>query len=94
MQRRRRKSVTNSCSEDADIENQPVYQHGGPNARAGNKNTTFERTVGENGIGEEDENGQQLVEFCSEHGMVITLFHHKDIHKYTWASPDNNTKIR
>ena len=64
------------------------------NAKVGSDNTTLERTMGRNGIGDRNENGQQLVEFCSENGMVITgtIFNHKDIHKYTWTSSDNNTQ--
>ena len=48
------------------------------NAKVGRDNTAFERTVGRNGMGDKDENGQ-LVEFCSNNGMVLTgtIFHHK-----------------
>lgn len=42
------------------------------------------------------DNGRRLVEFCTEEDLVIggTLFPHKDIHKYTWTSPDGRTRTQ
>ena len=63
------------------------------NAKVGSDNLTYESTMGKHGMGERNDNGTRLVEFCSENGMVITgtIFQHKNIHKYTWTSPDSNT---
>lgn len=50
-------------------------------AKVGNENTNFVRTMGGKSISERNENGQRLVDFCSENGMVTTgtLFQNKDI---------------
>ena len=63
------------------------------NAKVGNDNSRFERTMGKNGTGERKDNGVTLVKFCSENGLVITgtLFQHKNIYKNTWTSPDLTT---
>ena len=59
-----------------------------------------ERQVGEEGVmGKEalkcvrNDNGERFVEFCTTNSLVITTtsFPHKDIHKYTWTSPDGCT---
>ena len=42
----------------------PKHNLGYFNAKVGRDNIAFERTVGRNGMGDKDENGQ-LVEFCS-----------------------------
>ena len=49
--------------------------------------------LGYHGIGDMNNNGLRLVEFCAENDMVVggTLFQHKTIHKCTWTSPDSNT---
>ena len=38
-----------------------------------------------------NENGERYAEFCALNNLVIggTLLKHKDIHKYTWTSPNN-----
>ena len=63
------------------------------NAKVGSDNSTYEIPMGKHGMGERNDNGTRLVEFCSENGMVITgtIFQHKSIHKYTWKFPDSNT---
>lgn len=40
------------------------------------------------------DNGRRLIDLCTDERMVIggTLFPHKDIHKYTWTSPDMQTR--
>ena len=41
-----------------------------------------------------NDNGERFVEFCATNSLVITTtsFPHKDIHKYTWTSPDDRTR--
>ncbi|XP_056016894.1 uncharacterized protein LOC130053576 [Ostrea edulis] len=50
--------------------------------------------MGQQGIGECNNNGERLCTFCQENDLVIggTIFMHKDIHKTTWNSPDGHTK--
>ena len=60
------------------------------NAKVGKDNCHFERTMGTNGCGIMNENGERLAEFCNTNNYVIggTLFPHKEIHKLTWYSPN------
>ena len=60
-----------------------------------------ERQFGEEGVmGKEalkcvrNDNGVRFVDFCATNSLVITTtsFPHKDIHKYTWTSPDGRTR--
>jgi endonuclease/exonuclease/phosphatase (EEP) superfamily protein YafD len=46
------------------------------------------------GIGEMNENGEMLTNFCANYDLVIggTLFPQKTCHKITWVSPDHNTE--
>lgn len=39
-------------------------------------------------------NGERLTGICMEHSLSVggTLFPHKEIHKYTWTSPDGRTR--
>ena len=64
------------------------------NAKIGNDNTGRERCMGKYGLGTMNENGHLFADFCQENELVVggTLFRHKDIHKYTWESPDGITR--
>ena len=71
-----------------------VLMLGDLNAKIGqDNNIQKERTMGRQGLGTMNNNGQRLYQLCSENNMVIigSVFVHKDIHKYTWTSPDGKT---
>ena len=63
------------------------------NAKVGKDNKYVEQSMGKQGLGERNENGQKLVNICSENDMAMTgtISQHKNIHKSTWTSPDNKT---
>lgn len=47
--------------------------------------------VGKHGLNcKRNDNGDRLVTFCASNNLAITsnMFPHKDVHKYTWTSPD------
>ncbi|XP_075157981.1 uncharacterized protein LOC142231248 [Haematobia irritans] len=51
--------------------------------------------LGREGLGPtRNDNGERLIDFCTRHNLFIggTSFIHKDIHKYTWESPDCRTR--
>jgi len=45
---------------------------------------------GGGGGGERSDNGERFIGFCPAKNMAIatTMFPDKDIHRYTWTSPD------
>lgn len=67
---------------------------GDMNAKVGANNQQKERTMGKQGLGEMNNNGERLYQLCSENDLVIggTTFQHRDVHKYTWTSPDGKTR--
>ena len=67
---------------------------GDMNAKVGADNTDREREMGRHGLGEMNENGEMLADFCSTNSLVIggTIFSHRKYHKDTWVSPDKLTK--
>ena len=58
------------------------------NAKAGSQE--IPGITGKFGLGEQNEAGQRLIEFCLENALVIanTLFQHHKRWLYTWTSPD------
>ncbi|KAI0241965.1 Craniofacial development protein 2, partial [Lamellibrachia satsuma] len=62
------------------------------NAKVGDEETTG--TTGRFGLGERNERGDQLVEFCNLNGFVImnTFFKLHARRLYTWRSPDKVTR--
>ena len=66
------------------------------NARVGEENTGRERAMGTEGFGCINNNGERLSDLCVENNLVIggTLFKHRNIHKTTWRSPDNNSILQ
>ena len=66
---------------------------GDMNVNTGSDNTDREWAIGRQGCGIINDNGEKLVNFCLNNNCVIggTIFHHKEIHKLTWKSPDGRT---
>lgn len=65
------------------------------NAKVGNNNDNIKEIMGKHGLGSVcNNNGERLIDFCSTNEFFIggTKFPHKDIHKYTWQSPDGVTR--
>ena len=60
------------------------------NAKVGSGNVGRERTMGSQGCGNMNENGEMLCDFRGLNNMMKggTQFTHKDIHKLTWISPN------
>ena len=58
------------------------------NAKVGSQETPG--VTGKFGLGEQNEAGQRLIEFCQENALVIanTLFQQHKRVLYTWTSPD------
>ncbi|CAH2098177.1 unnamed protein product [Euphydryas editha] len=71
-----------------------VIVMGDLNAKIGTGNAGYERHMGKQGLGVRNENGERFLEFCQNNDLTIggTLFIHRDHHKYTWNSPDGDTK--
>ena len=59
------------------------------NAKVGSQETPG--ITGKFGLGEQNEAGQRLIEFCQENALVIanTLFQQHKRRLYTWTSPDD-----
>jgi len=64
------------------------------NAKVGN-NVQVDGLVGKHGLGNYNERGHRLIDFCTENSMTITntMFQHHPRQKYTWISvtPDDNS---
>ena len=66
------------------------------NAKVGQSQEGEERTIGKYPLcgGIRNDNGERFVNFCAMNDLLIasTVFPHKDIHKYTWTSPNSKFK--
>ncbi|KAK2710756.1 hypothetical protein QYM36_012062 [Artemia franciscana] len=62
--------------------------------KIGNDRSYYPEVLGPHGLGNRNENGVALIDFTFRNHLPIggTRFHHKNIHKYTWASPDATTR--
>lgn len=64
------------------------------NAKVGDDNKDMEGIMEKHGLGNINDNGERLCDFCSMNGLVITgtCFPHRTTHKATWVSPDGRTQ--
>ena len=64
------------------------------NTKVGEENWDYDEVMGKHGLGQRNENGERLSEFCDMNELVITgtLFPPKNIHKATWVSPNRITR--
>ncbi|NSM56165.1 hypothetical protein HET73_00315 [Wolbachia endosymbiont of Atemnus politus] len=62
------------------------------NAKIGNK--PYQNLIGKYGLGERNERGSRLIQFCSENELVVanTLFKHHPRKLYTWKNPDDTIR--
>jgi len=63
------------------------------NAKVGRENI-FKPTIGQESLHQHsNDNGVRLVNFATPKNLVVksTMFLHRNIHKYTWTSPDGKT---
>jgi endonuclease/exonuclease/phosphatase family metal-dependent hydrolase len=63
------------------------------NAKVGRENI-FKPTIGQDSLHQDsNDNGVRLVNFATLKNLVLksTMFPHRNIHKYTWTSPDGKT---
>ena len=63
------------------------------NAKVGRENI-FQPTIGTESVHpESNDNGIRLVNFATSKNLIVksTKFPHRNIHKYTWTSPDGIT---
>ncbi|KAK2726253.1 hypothetical protein QYM36_000642 [Artemia franciscana] len=60
------------------------------NAKVGSDASYAPAILGKHGLGEINDNGVRLIDFCATHEHIVgaSWFPHKHIHKYTWNSPD------
>ncbi|XP_063590543.1 craniofacial development protein 2-like [Penaeus indicus] len=58
------------------------------------KQTYTSETIGTFGLGEQNERGEKLLDFCKANNLSISnTFHkHHPRHLYTWTSPDNKMR--
>jgi len=68
------------------------------NAKVGQREEGEETTIGKYPLsgGVRNDNGERFVNVCAMNDLLITstFFPHKDIHKYTWTSPDGEYRIQ
>jgi hypothetical protein len=63
------------------------------NAKVGREDI-FKPTIGKESLHEiSNYNGVRVVNFATSKNLIVkrTVFPHRNIHKYTWTSPDGNT---
>ena len=63
------------------------------NAKVGDQHSVWPEVVGRYGLGEVNDRGLQLLQFCAINNLVIsnTLFRHSKKRRATWVSPNGKT---
>ena len=63
------------------------------NGKVGSDIEGYERVIGKHGVGNKNDNGEKLCDFCGMNDLEITgtIFPHKETHKQKWISPDRCT---
>ena len=95
---RRKRKKTSTISSKKTVEETPTHDVllilGDLNAKVGSINEGKEHIMGKQGCGVANDNGGRLINFCQENNLIIggTIFQHKDIYKWTWTSPDGQTR--
>jgi len=59
------------------------------------RESIFKPTIGQESLYQDsNDNGVRLVNFATSRNLVLksTMFLHRNIHKYTWTSPDGKTQ--
>lgn len=79
------------------VHEMPTYYNlviGDFNAKLGHKEDDSEIAMGNHGFGERNERGRTLLDFLLQHGLhaMNSFFKKKQSRKWTWRSPDGNTK--
>ena len=67
---------------------------GDMNAKVGEENWDYDKVMGKHGLGQRNENGERLCDFCDMNELVITgtLLPPKNIHKATCVLPNRITR--
>ena len=58
------------------------------------RESIFKPTIGQESLHQDsNDNGVRLVNFATSKNLMVksTMFPHRNIHKYTWTSPDGKT---
>jgi len=61
------------------------------------KENTFKPTIGDDSLHQDSSgNGIKIVNFATSKSLAVnsTMFPHRNIHKYTWTSPNGRTHNR
>ncbi|ESO11794.1 hypothetical protein HELRODRAFT_145315, partial [Helobdella robusta] len=66
--------------------NHQLFVLGDFNARVGKDHILWPKVLGRNGVGRKNSNGTMLLEFCTEHNLVVTntVFQQADRKKTSW----------
>ena len=64
------------------------------NARVGSDFQSWRSVIGPHGMGDCNDNGERLLDFCSNNQLLVTntWFKHKSIHKTTWFQNGNRSR--
>ena len=67
---------------------------GDMNAKVGEENWDYDKVMGKHGLGQRNENGERLCDFCDMNELVITgtLLPPKNIHKAPCVLPNRITR--